>query len=113
MDKEFLEIGAIYLVKCSKFNVAIWTGKDFKGPSLVNGKTEFDTANHYSEGLPKGTCTPIEVLSKDGLPTKTPFDGGNLLAAMCALDYYVYWADQRRDEAIEEALWDERGIERD
>lgn len=88
MRKEDLVTGGIYAVSGPKFNVAVWTGKVFKGPAVVAGRLEFTTDGDYSDGLPLGSTTATRLLS---LGVQAPFDGSNFLAAMAALDTSYEW----------------------
>lgn len=96
MTKEDLTPGAIYQVQCPKFNIAIWTDEDFKGPVYKDGALQFDYAGHYEDGLPSGIATPIEQLSDLGL-ILAPYDGHNLLVALRAFDTYLSDSKNRRN----------------
>ena len=88
LDQDKLEVGSIYLVSALNFSVAIWTGKAFKGPTVEYKVLKFTEELPYWEGLPNGTCTPLEKISvTDKLVP--PFDGMNLLKVMKTLNDYV------------------------
>lgn len=84
ISQENLIVGCIYEVVAINFNVAIWTGKVFRGPKTEYGSLKFTEEYGYWEPLPLGTCKPIRLLSNHKLTP--PFDGINLLKSLEALD---------------------------
>ena len=85
LDKESLEIGAIYWVQAPEFSVAIWTGTSFKGPMIYESKLIFFEGQPYWMGFHKGgTVKPLERIGSYVI--KAPFDGLNLLHAMEAMN---------------------------
>lgn len=83
LEKIKLNKGHLYEVVGLDFNVAIWTGEDFRGPALEYKHLLFKHEKHYEDGLPGGTCKPIQELTSS--PLVEPYDGINLLKSLRAL----------------------------
>jgi len=84
IDKKDLEVGSLYEVEGLLFDVAIWTGSTFRGPATEYKTINFREEDHYSDGLPNGTCKPVRKLSN--IVLRYPFDGMNLLSLMKILN---------------------------
>ena len=94
-EKKDLKLGGIYAVDCPRFNVGIWTGTEFKGPSIVDDQLVFVLCAHFSDGLPFGLATPTQKIGQADI--KYPYDGYNLLVAMAALDEFIFETKQSGD----------------
>ena len=101
MDPSDLVVGAVYRVSSPYLEVAIWTGEDFIGPELADsGKLQSRHELHYQEGLPFGTCKPIERVGS--YVVRPPMEGYNLMVVLEAFEDFIL-VNKQREKEVDEA----------